>query len=366
MRQGHQHTFRIGYGFDWATCLVQLEQSVPQLDSPHHYDIQRSYYDTHDWALFHHGLLLDGVAEGGSTQLTLRRESDLRTLASAAVKEAPGLIDSLPRHGFHKRLRGLLKLRCLLPMSTINVEGELIRVRDGEGKVLGELRYERWVTEEGSGLDPRQWIVIIPLKGYEQEFDRVMAVVHRNPALESLSHPLMNEICAYSHRHPGDYCNKPPVALSRGMPIAEAVRAILRLHFQVMQDNEQGIVEDLDTEFLHDYRIAVRKSRSILNLIKGIFPQRLLDPLIEDLGRLQSLTGPTRDMDAYFLNIEHYMADMEDQVAHDLEPVLEQIQLRRGKAQKILSEGLQSAVGAFPQWALARGEGCSCWRASGT
>ena len=35
--------------------------------------------------------------------------------------------------------------------------------------------------------------------------------------------------------------------------------------------DEPGIIGDYDTEFLHDYRVALRKVRSVLSLFQGVY-----------------------------------------------------------------------------------------------
>ena len=41
---------------------------------------------------------------------------------------------------------------------------------------------------------------------------------------------------------------------------------------QTLRINEDGVRKDLDSEFLHDFRVAVRRTRSALSQIKGVFP----------------------------------------------------------------------------------------------
>ena len=53
------------------------------------------------------------------------------------------------------------------------------------------------------------------------------------------------------------------------------MKAILRHTLAVMRANEEGIKADWDTEFLHDYRTAVRRTRSALSQIPGIFPPEI-------------------------------------------------------------------------------------------
>ncbi|MFC1662475.1 CHAD domain-containing protein, partial [Gemmatimonadota bacterium] len=39
-----------------------------------------------------------------------------------------------------------------------------------------------------------------------------------------------------------------------------------------MRANEVGMLKNLDSEFLHDFRVAVRRTRSGLTQLKGVFP----------------------------------------------------------------------------------------------
>ena len=47
-----------------------------------------------------------------------------------------------------------------------------------------------------------------------------------------------------------------------------STRALL----DIMVANEPGMRADLDTEFLHDYRVSLRRTRSLLGQIKNVFP----------------------------------------------------------------------------------------------
>ena len=50
------------------------------------------------------------------------------------------------------------------------------------------------------------------------------------------------------------------------MPAATAMAAILTALLDSLEANVPGTVRDIDTEFLHDLRIAVRWTRSALKL----------------------------------------------------------------------------------------------------
>jgi len=86
----------------------------------------------------------------------------------------------------------------------------------------------------------------------------------------------------------GDF-NRHPL-LSKGVKLHpddtafEAVTLIAQYLVRSIQQNEDGIIEDVDTEFLHQYRVSIRKLRSLLTLIEGVYP-------LEDSRRLKSAFG---------------------------------------------------------------------------
>ena len=53
-----------------------------------------------------------------------------------------------------------------------------------------------------------------------------------------------------------------------------AAVAVLRDLAGMVEANMPGTLADLDTEFLHDLRVAVRRSRSVLRELKGAFAAR--------------------------------------------------------------------------------------------
>ena len=69
-----------------------------------------------------------------------------------------------------------------------------------------------------------------------------------------------------------------------------------------MKDNEKGIIDDIDSEFLHDFRVAVRRTRSLLGQIRYVLPKRRVTRFKRDFAWLGEVTGPARDMDVYLLS----------------------------------------------------------------
>jgi CHAD domain-containing protein len=60
---------------------------------------------------------------------------------------------------------------------------------------------------------------------------------------------------------------------------------------------------DLDTEFLHDYRVSLRRTRSLLAQIKNVFPEDAVTHFRNEFRWLAQATNPTRDLDVLLLSL---------------------------------------------------------------
>ena len=63
-------------------------------------------------------------------------------------------------------------------------------------------------------------------------------------------------ICSISGEAPAEYTAKPCVAIAGGRDAKSGLADVLAAYRLVMTANEQGIMDDIDIEFLHDFRVA--------------------------------------------------------------------------------------------------------------
>ena len=68
--------------------------------------------------------------------------------------------------------------------------------------------------------------------------------------------------------------------------------------------NLDGTIADIDTEFLHDFRVAVRRSRAVQRELRGVFPPEELARFRTEFRWLQQVTGDARDLDVYVLEFD--------------------------------------------------------------
>lgn len=77
---------------------------------------------------------------------------------------------------------------------------------------------------------------------------------------------------------------------------AKDVPAALRHQLTVIKQLEPGVILGLDNEFLHHYRIAIRRSRAIAESIQEVTRDNLLSRAIKQLKRHAKATGRLRDL----------------------------------------------------------------------
>ena len=95
--------------------------------------------------------------------------------------------------------------------------------------------------------------------------------------------------------------NQSLVGLSESLPSELTVRKACYSLMACARKNEQGIIDDIDTEYLHQYRVHLRKIRSLINLLKKCFSPDVYLDLKSRLSIIASRTNMLRDLDVFLL-----------------------------------------------------------------
>jgi len=83
--------------------------------------------------------------------------------------------------------------------------------------------------------------------------------------------------------------------------VANAVQVVMQDLVAVMHANLPGIKADVDSEFLHDFRVSVRRARSLLGQLRGFLDAETAAHLQRKLRVMGASTGDVRDLDVYLL-----------------------------------------------------------------
>ncbi len=190
------------------------------------------------------------------------------------------------------------------------------------------------------GLPPR--LVITPLRGYLSQADRLAELLTDVDGVTEAGIGSLEQALAAAGRHPGDYTGKISVRLEPQQPAAAAVATVLTSLLDTLEANVPGTIRDIDTEFLHDLRIAVRRTRSALKLAGDVLPAGLAARFRPEFKWLGDLTTPTRDMDVYLLGFGGMAAGLVAASSADLEPFRAHLARKRAAEQRQLARGLRN------------------------
>ena len=135
---------------------------------------------------------------------------------------------------------------------------------------------------------------------------------------------------------------KVEVSLAADQRADAAAAAVLRRLLGVIAENTPGAIEGDDIEYLHQLRVAVRRSRTVQRQLRRVFPALELPGFRSDFRWLQRATGPARDLDVYVDEFGSLAKLVPAGLRDDLEPMREVLGERRLAARAALEQTLRS------------------------
>jgi CHAD domain-containing protein len=308
-------------------------------------DRRESFLDTFDWRLYRKDGTLRSAQDGRSTVLRWNALDGtplyrLRTLA------APDFVWDLPPGPFRTALEPLLEMRRLMPRLEIADRGRTLQILDASEKTVARLHLVAASTNIPGASSPAMTLPVLltaeAVRGYEAEHEKLVAWLERELRQQPTTGSQIDSALEVLGLNPASTPYKFAVQLNPGMRSDVAVQRILQTLLDTMRLNEEGVRLDLDSEFLHDFRVAVRRTRSALTQIKDVYPAGIIDRFKPEFAWLGQVTGPTRDLDVYLLNMPDYRASLPPHVQPDLEPLQDFLSRHQRIEQRRLVKALDS------------------------
>ena len=252
--------------------------------------------DTFDAQVAAAGLLLVLTDEG------------LRLLggAEALVQERaePDFIAQMPAGPVTKRLSGIVSpLRTLMTVAEGTLSRHGLRVLDDNEKT--HLRGTLWVLDAGKA-GAVSVSALTPLRGYDKTLGKVKAAL--SAAAGNGKVGTMLEASAALRGEDPALIGKTRIVMSADEKAFKAANDIIRAQLVAARRQEDGIGADLDSEFLHEYRVALRRVRSVISLFKGVYDEKQTADLKARFGAIMARTGRLRDLDVYLIERDRYLA----------------------------------------------------------
>jgi CHAD domain-containing protein len=130
--------------------------------------------------------------------------------------------------------------------------------------------------------------------------------------------------------------------LSPDLPAQAAVKLIYRELLETIKANEKRSISGKDRENLHDFRVAIRKTRAGLSQLKTALPDEISCRFKQYFAWLGQITTPLRDFDVYIENFPHYQAALPLTMQPDLVPLLDFLTAKQHTARQELALHLKS------------------------
>ena len=299
---------------------------------------QLSIYDTFDWRLYNQSLALFSVG----SQFTLRDLAEGKTAVQLELDEAPQFVWDMPPGLLRAKLGPILSMRALIPMANVSHQTTAYRILNQDEKTVAWVKHDLFTPIKNGESPLLQLLTVQPVRGYVKAENQLLNLFSQQEFAANGSEimPMLLNACGHE---PGSYSVKLNIDLKPDMRADTAVNVILRYLFQVMKMNEQYIKQDVDTEFLHDYRVSVRRTRSALSQVNAVFPEAETERFKEAFKFIGKLSNQLRDLDVYLLAEADYIAQLPEFLQADIQPLFEYLQSKReGALQAVVAE-LESA-----------------------
>lgn len=323
-----------------ATLVARLRDEGYTLDAAG--PIAVSVLDTFDGRLADAGLRLELTTSRGRRRVSRAGELVLRggggAPARAVVTGQPEVAADVPGGPLRIRLARLLDVRVLLALVTVDVTRTVATRRNGSGKatavaVVYESPNAGGIALEGPLVD------VVELAGYPKPAaalrDLLVAV-----GMREVDGGLVDLAASAAGVDLSGQSIAPGVPLDADGRAIEGFRAVLANLRDAIVLNWDGTVADTDPEFLHDLRVAVRRTRSVLANAKNIVPSDVRRRARDDFGWFGQITGAARDLDVYQIEWPAYTGPLTAGAADALEPVRLHLEGERQRERRLLAEEL--------------------------
>jgi len=300
-----------------------------------------TYYDTFDWRLNAANLRLYRQQHEQDSQLVLESLKGDVPPSFTSLSTVPKFAWELPASAIRQYIEPIIEMRALLPVAEIKSREDTLRITNKEQKTVATLTLQQddivLTSNHRQALPPR--LVLHAVKGYENSYQKTRKKLEQDIDLTVLEFDQLLAALQQQGIAVNDYSSKLKIQLEPQARADLASKSILKRLYQTMLANEAGLKTNIDSEFLHDYRVAIRRTRSILTQLKGVFADTSAEHFKQEFAWLGEITGPLRDLDVHLLQFDSYADNLPAAHRAALLPLKEYLfQVREQRHQGLLQD----------------------------
>ncbi len=291
-----------------------------------------TFYDTFEWGVWFGDRLLYQC--NGALRLCERDQDwigDVRHALPMPAKRGPRFEWELPEGNLRKELKPLTGLRALMRVARLSIREQPVDLLNETQKTVFRFDLTSFYADSESREPFYRLCHFRPLRGYDSEARRAIEILRTLGGTDIREGPLAMFLRERG-KVPRRYTLRPAFDLGPDLSARETARRIIHRILAIARENEAGIIDDIDTEFLHDYRICVRKIRSVLSLIKGIYPEEKTAELRAAFAGFCDVTNRLRDLDVYLLGRDEYTGMLSPAIRPGLEVMFRDFARERRRA----------------------------------
>ncbi len=303
--------------------------------------VDEQYLDTFDWRVYANGFVL----RRKDTRFILAPLPGMPILETDGPKKTKLFWWDFPEGAFKDSLAAISGNRALCPVLGVAGVRRNFRVRNRDEKMVLRIHLdtgEAIVDDNRVSIAP--YLCLQGVRGYPRPFQRITELLKKNGCRElQAGESFFDLTLRVIGRRPLDYKTKFSEIIETGQTTGQAISAIgLALH-TLMERNLPGILEDRDTEFLHDFRVAIRRIRALLSQLKKEIPPGQAGVFEQEFKWLGSVAGLVRDLDVCLQKEAAYRDLLPESLHRGLALLMEETQRQRKARLLTMQEDLRSA-----------------------
>lgn len=289
--------------------------------------------DDYDWDIWQAGWLL---LRNGKNELELRGK-DGNCFAQTPCLDNQKFWWDLPAGALAEKLGQLISIRAFVPKFSFQLLTESFALLNEDDKTV--VRAETYIVR---GRDDRyfRFVRLVPLRGYTKEYTQMLNTL--TEASRPLEHSTIKDLLELTDFAIEIPASKPTFSLESQEPAEAAVARMAAKMIQLARHQEQGIIDDIDTEFVHQYRVNIRKTRSLINLFRKTLSKQRYQLLKSELKAIGGQTNVLRDLDVFILDHDYYRKLLPESLWPGFSQLFKRIRRQRTQAYRKVAGTLES------------------------
>ena len=274
-------------------------------------------------------------------RLVLRAARDGEWIASCAWRRAsaPRTGADLPAGELRTLVEPLIAPRVLLPVFSACWRERCFALAWPDGGKQAGVRWVRAAPRGERSGGEVAWVVVMRTRPRRR---RALERAFTGTGLRRVDGDWLRMLRRAAGRHDAP-APRPNLALDGSETLRRVAAALLRHLLLIMERNEVGVREDLDPECLHDFRVALRRTRIVLAQMPRVLPAASTRSFRKRFAEVSHACGRLRDLDVELLRRGEYEELVPVEVRAGLSRVFARVEEERAREQAAFRDYLLGA-----------------------